>query len=186
MLTLRSVRLASALAAAAVVGLAAAGPVSADTPADTATVRTGATTPITGVGNDGSFLGGYFTATDFDIDPAGRLVANGTMTGTLTAAGMLQRQFSQPATLPVDRQETSPTNCRMVGLALGPAQTTVNGVGVAITQTELTVTMSQGPGSRQMIPLCDVATRVRDPNATDPGLINALNEIVRMAATVTS
>jgi hypothetical protein len=179
--SLSSIRLASALAAA-VVGLTAAGPA----PADAQTVRTGATTPITGIGSDGSFLGGYFTATDFGIDPAGRLVANGTMTGTLTAAGMLQREFSQPVTLPVDRQQSSPTTCRMVGMALGPADTTVNGVDVAIKQTELTITMSQGPGSRQVVPLCDVATRLRDPKATDPGLINSLNEIVRMAATVTS
>lgn len=168
----------------AIAALVAAGVIT--TPAavaDPGVVRTGATTPVTGAGSDGSFLGGFFTATDFGIDPAGRLIANGVLDGVLTAPGMLVRRFSQRVGLPVDRQNTYPTNCRMVDMALGPAQTTADGVAIEIKQTELTITIRQGPGSLQVVPLCQVSSRLRDPNATDPGLLSALNGIVAMAAT---
>ncbi len=165
-----------AAAAAAVFGLATTAPSTA-APGSTPTPST---TVITGMSGSGAMFGGYFTATDFAIEPAGRLVVNGILNGRLSAPGRLQTGVSQPVTLLVDRQNSS-TTCRMLNLAIGPGDTSAGGDPLHLKQAELTIMQKQGPGSRLLVPLCDAARRLRGP-VLDPAVLVPLNQIVQLVA----
>lgn len=160
--------------AAALIGAAApagAGPGTTPTPS---------TTVMGGMTDSGAMLTGYFTATNFAIDPGGQLVVDGMLNGHLSAAGRLQTGVSQPIILPVDRQNSS-TTCRMLDLALGPGKTSVGGDPLHLKQTELIIMQWQGPGSRLLMPFCDAARRLRGP-VLDPAVLIPLNEAVRLVA----
>ncbi len=148
--------------------------------ADPGSSPTRSTTVITGVTDSGAMFTGYFTATNFGMDPGGQLIVNGMLNGRLSAPGRLQAGVSQPITLPVDRQQSA-TNCLVFNLAIGPGDTGAGGDTLHLKQTEWTLMAGQGPGSRLVMPSCEIARRLRGPTV-DPAVVVPLNEIVRLVA----
>lgn len=154
--------------AAAVLGLAAAGP-SAAAPDDPRSVMVG------GQAGDGAMMGGQFVVTDITIGPAGQLLAHGTVSAALTGPpGSTQRRLRAPMTLPVDRG-ASVGHCRNLDLYLGPGDVTMAGVPVRVDRTDFNIPLQKGPGSRLMMPLCAVADLL--PSDDTIGLRDALNQV---------
>jgi len=103
----------------ALVALVAALALTAGT-ATAARPATSLTTPVAGTTNTGSALSGVATITGFALNSAGQLVANGTITGTLTdAAGAVTNLTDTTFSTIVTPAATGP-GCQILDLTLGP------------------------------------------------------------------
>lgn len=127
-----------------------------------------------------SILGGTFTVADVDLNPAGDLVATGSLIGTVTRPGALHSEVDEHLTLPVDLGQSTAT-CRALNLAIGPGDLIVAGEPMHMEQTPLNISMQQGPGSRLVIPLCAAGNLIKGNRPTaSPELRDVLDQILTL------
>lgn len=140
------------------------------------------TTLVGGVGGDDTFLNGEFAPARFHPDPAGYLVVDGHLTGTVTGPpGTTQKTVDQPVTLPIDRGASTGT-CWMIDLAMGPADQTLAGFPIHLDRTNLHIEAKQGLGSRLRVPMCAFAEALPDDAADSAQLSGILNHILELRA----
>lgn len=164
----------------ALLGLVAAIAVAAPTAALPPTEKGPAWVSVTGLAGNGAFLTGRFQPRHFGLDPRGGLVASGSLTGTLSRSGALQTSVDQQITLPVDRQPST-GSCRMINIAVGPADLGVSEVPLHMDQAIVNISMPQGPGSRLLVPLCAAGDALKQPPAQgDPILRELLNQMLSL------
>ena len=157
---------------AALVSIGTAGPSTAVPP------NTGGTSTanVTGKADNGATLSGTFKAANFAINSAGQLVANGTLTGTLTDPAGAAQQVSQQVALPVDTAQST-GSCQILDLVLGPLDLDLLGLVVHLDTVHLNITAQQGPGNLLGNLLCAVAGLLNGP-ANNNALLNLLNQIL--------
>lgn len=137
-----------------------------------------------GMAGDNVFLNAVFTANRFSLDPAGRLIVDGTLTGTITGPpGTLQKAVDQPVVLPIDRG-ASAASCWTIDLAVGPADQRLAGFPFHLDRSNLHVGVNQGPGSRLRMPMCAFSRALPDDGAGPAQLTDPLNEVVALRASV--
>ena len=125
--------------------------------------------PIVGSGTGGTFAG-TFRLTRF-VAGQGGVVANGVVTGVLTAADGTVTSIVQNVTAAVTPGTTS---CQILHLDLGPLNLNLLGLQVDLSRVVLDITAQPGPGNLLGNLLCGVANLLDDPN----GLAALLNQIL--------
>lgn len=146
------------------------------TAAASSTSTSALTTPVTGtIANAGGTLNGVLQITGFAVQN-GQLVANGTLTGTLTdAAGAVIGTIDQAVTLPI----TSATgSCTILHLTIGPIDLNLLGLQVTTNQIVLDITAQSGPGNLLGNLLCAVSHLLDNPAAPAGGLAALLNNLL--------
>lgn len=148
--------------------------------ASAAPVRTDAiTVPITAAQSGGT-LNGVFTLTNFAVNSAGQLVANGTFTGTATSAtGVVTNLVDAVVSSVVAPAQAAA--CRILDLTLGPLHLDLLGLVVDLNQVHLTITAVPGPGNLLGNLLCSVAHLLDSPGnpaAAIQNLLARLNDIL--------
>jgi hypothetical protein len=111
----------------------------------------------------GGVLDGVFEITDFAVNSAGQLVANGVFTGTATIGGITQ-EITTTASV-IITQVDAPGSCSILDLVLGPLHLDLLGLVVDLNQVVLHVTAETGSGKLLGNLLCTV-TRLLDGNAS--------------------
>lgn len=140
------------------------------------------TTIVAGMAGDDVFLNGDFAPARFHPDPAGYLVVDGQLTGTVTGPpGTMQKKVDQPVTLPIDRG-ASTGSCWMIDLAMGPADRNVAGMPIHLDRANVHIEVKQGPGSRLRTPMCAFAEALPDDSADTAQLSAILNHILDLRA----
>jgi hypothetical protein len=159
-----------ALAALAAAGLAV---LAGTTEAATAGPATQSlSVPITSTQSGGT-LDGVFNITNFAVNTAGQLVANGTFTGTLTdALGNVTNLSGTTVSSAVTNQATG-GGCQVLDLVLGPLHLDLLGLVVDLNQVHLNITAQPGPGNLLGNLLCGVAHLLDGGNTS--GLSNLLS-----------
>ena len=154
---------------------AAAAAPSAPSAAKTPTPKT---VPITGtITNAPGTFSGVLNLTGFAVNSAGQLVANGTLSGTVTdtAGNTLATLSGQAVQLPVNMANTTAT-CQILHLDLGPLDLTLLGLHVHLNEVVLDITAQQGGGLLGDL-LCGIANLLNGGGAlTD--LAGLLNQVV--------
>lgn len=138
-----------------------------------------ATMDITGRAADGGMLGGYFEPAHFVVAPDGHLVADGAAWGSVSRPGALQTKVDEQITLPVDWGQATAT-CRMMDLAVGPADLPMAATTMHVDQMVLNVSMPQGPGSRLLLPLCAMGNLLKQRPLDEAQLATVLNAILAL------
>lgn len=155
------------VAAAAVASLAAfVSPTAAAPP----TVG-GVTAPINAQTAQG-LLSGTFTVTNFGVNSAGQIVANGVFNGTLARAPVT----NQPASAPITQQQVGGT-CTILDLTLGPLHLDLLGLVVDLNQVHLVITGERGPGNLLGNLLCALAGLLDGSSANTMAINQLLNRI---------
>lgn len=158
----------AATAVTAVVGMATAAPAGA-APATAIIAGEGTGTEV--------FVNGHFTIGRFGVDSSGHLLADGTLRGEITGPpGSTQKKIDLPIAIPVDRWASS-GNCAMTDLALGPLHHDLAGYPVRLDRTNLHIEVRDGPGSRLLLPLCELDDVVRNDAADDARVAVVLNHM---------
>jgi len=112
---------------------------------------------------------GVLNITGFAVQK-GKVVANGTLTGTVNG-----QQINQAVTLPVT---TGQHSCDILHLTLGPLHLNLLGLVVDLNQINLDITAQQGSGNLLGNLLCSVA-KLLDGNGNATGkLVGLLNDIL--------
>ena len=125
-------------------------------------------------GSGATLTNGLFTITRFAVQE-GKIVAIGTLTGTLTNTATGQStQLNQTATVPVQNMQGS---CEILNLTLGPIN--LNLLGLVIQTNTINVRIAAQPGSGNLLGnlLCAVA-KLLDSNAAAGAIVNLLNKIL--------
>jgi hypothetical protein len=122
----------------------------------------------------GGVLDGVFEITDFAVNSAGQLVANGVFTGTATIGGVTQ-EITAAASV-ILAQAEAPGSCSILDLVLGPLHLDLLGLVVDLNQVVLHVTAQTGSGKLLGNLLCTV-TRLLDGNAS-PNAVQALLDLL--------
>jgi len=126
----------------------------------------------------GGVLDGVFTITDFAVNSAGQLVANGVFTGTATIGGVTQALTTTASVILAD---VSPgASCSILDLTLGPIHLDLLGLVVDLNEVNLDVTGQTGPGKLLGNLLCTV-TGLLDGNAAQTAvqrLLDLLNGLL--------
>jgi len=132
--------------------------------------------PVTGTGTAGT-LSGVFNLTSFAFQN-GQLLANGTLTGTVTAADGTVTSIVQTVSAAVSGG-TLPSSCNILHLVLGPI--TLNLLGLQITTNQIVLDITAIPGAGNLLGnlLCDVANLLNNPSATLANLLNQILAILR-------
>ena len=142
--------------------------------------------PVTGAGATGEKFAGTFTLQRFATDDAGKLVAVGTIAGTLTdASGQALGSAFQTVALPVvvngggqaaQTVVVSPqaVSCPILHLDLGPLSLNLLGLQVNLSRVVLDITAVPGAGNLLGNLLCSVANLLNNPSA----LAQLLNQIL--------
>ena len=125
--------------------------------------------PITGTGGGGTFAG-TFTLQRF-ANQAGQVVAQGIVSGTLTAADGTVSSIVKNVALPA---AVTDATCQILHLDLGPLSLDILGLQVNLSRVVLDITAQSGAGNLLGNLLCGVANLLNDPN----GLVKALNGIL--------
>jgi hypothetical protein len=164
----------------ALVALVAAFSLMAATASAAPPVQTDAVTvPITSAQTGGT-LNGVFTLTNFAVNSANQLVANGTFTGTLTdAAGVVTNLVNTAVSSVVTPAQAGP-GCQILDLVLGPLHLDLLGLVVDLNQVHLNITAVPGPGNLLGNLLCAVA-HLLDGTGSGNGLqalVDRLNAIL--------
>jgi hypothetical protein len=134
---------------------------------------TSLTTPVAGTTNTGGTLSGVATITSFALNSAGQLVANGTITGTLTDAVGTVTNLAGTTFSTIVTPAASGPGCQVLDLTLGPLNLNLLGLVVTLNQVHLNITAVPGPGNLLGNLLCSV-THLLD-NGNTAGLQNLLN-----------
>jgi hypothetical protein len=165
--------LTGALAALVAVLALTAGTATAADPA------TSLTTPVAGTTNTGSALSGVATITGFALNSAGQLVANGTITGTLTDATGAVTNLTDTTFSTIVTPAASGPGCQILDLTLGPLNLNLLGLVVTLNQVHLNITAVPGPGNLLGNLLCSV-THLLDSGNTGglQSLLNILNGLL--------
>jgi hypothetical protein len=125
--------------------------------------------PIVGSGTGGTFAG-TFQLQRF-VAGQGGVVANGVVTGVLTAADGTVTSIVQNVTATVTPGTTS---CQILHLDLGPLNLNLLGLNVNLSRVVLDITAQPGAGNLLGNLLCSVANLLNNPT----GLANLLNQIL--------
>jgi hypothetical protein len=128
--------------------------------------------PITGTGPGGAVFNGTFTLTNFALNSANQLVANGILTGTLTRGGATLGSVVRNVSLLLDTAQSNAT-CQILHLELGPLDLNLLGLRVQLNRVVLDITAIPGGGLLGDL-LCAV-TNLLNPNGA---LVNLLNQIL--------
>jgi hypothetical protein len=102
----------------------------------------------------GGVLDGVFTITDFAVNSAGQLVANGVFTGTATIGGITQDITTTASVILADVAPGG--SCSILDLVLGPLHLDLLGLVVDLNQVVLNVTAETGSGKLLGNLLCTV------------------------------
>lgn len=117
----------------------------------------------------GNLTNGVLNITSFAVKK-GKVVANGTLTGTVNG-----QQINQAVSLPVT---TGQHSCEILNLQLGPLDLNLLGLRVQLNQVNLDITAVQGSGNLLGNLLCEVA-KLLDGNGRALGkLAGLLNDIL--------
>lgn len=127
------------------------------------------TVPVTGSGG-GSTFAGTLKLEQFAASQGG-VVANGLLTGILTAADGTVTSVVQTVSLPV---QVGTSSCQILHLDLGPLSLNLLGLQVSLNQVVLDISAQPGPGNLLGNLLCDVANLLNNPS----GLATLLNQIL--------
>ena len=142
--------------------------------------------PVAGKTAAGDTFDGTFTLHRFATDSNNKLVAVGTVAGTLTGAngqviGTAFQTVSIPAT--VNNGAPGPTaaavaqvtaSCSILHLDLGPLHLNLLGLQIDLSQVVLDITAVPGAGNLLGNLLCSIANLLNDPS----GLAQILNQIL--------
>jgi hypothetical protein len=133
------------------------------------------TVPITSTQSGGA-LSGVFTLTNFALNDAGQLVANGTFTGTLTNSitGDVTNLLDTAVSSVVTPSASGP-GCQILDLTLGPLNLNVLGLVITLNQVHLNITAQPGPGNLLGNLLCSVAHLLDNTNASNNALQNLVD-----------
>jgi hypothetical protein len=131
------------------------------------------TVPITAVQSGGA-LNGVFAITNFALNDAGQLVANGTFNGTLTDAGGTVTNLVNTAVSSVVTPAQTSGGCQILDLTLGPLHLDLLGVAVDLNQVHLNITAQPGPGNLLGNLLCAVTHLLDNTGGGTAGLQNLL------------
>lgn len=142
-------------------------PVTAQAPA--ARTANAITVPVTGSGS-GSTFAGTLKLEQFAVSQ-GQVVANGLLTGVLTAADGTATSIVQTVSLPV---QTSGATCPILHLDLGPLNLNLLGLQVKLNEVVLDISAQPGAGNLLGNLLCSVTNLLNNPS----GLANVLNQIL--------
>jgi hypothetical protein len=119
----------------------------------------------------GGVLDGVFQITDFAVNSAGQLVANGVFTGTATIGGITQDLTTTASVILASTDAAGA--CSILDLVLGPLHLDVLGLVVDLNQVNLDITAQSGPGKLLGNLLCTV-TGLLDGNAS----LNAVQRLL--------
>lgn len=128
------------------------------------------TVPVTGAGG-GSTFAGTFKLQQFAVSQ-GQVVANGLLTGIVTAANGTTTSVVQTISMPV--QVGSNSTCQILHLDLGPLSLNLLGLQVNLSEIVLDITAQSGSGNLLGNLLCSVANLLNNPSS----LANLLNQIL--------
>lgn len=158
-----------ALAALLVFGttLVVSHPVVAQAP--TAPTASTITVPVTGSGG-GSTFAGTFKLEQFAASQGG-VVANGLLTGILTAADGTATSVVQTVSMPA---QVGTSSCQILHLDLGPLNLNLLGLQVSLNEVVLDISAQPGAGNLLGNLLCSVTNLLNNPS----GLANLLNQIL--------
>lgn len=137
----------------------------------------GVTLPVTGTTSSGGTFNGSYNIQHF-ANQGGKLVAIGTLTGTLTnAAGAVVGDVTNvPVQVPV---AAASGTCSVLDLTLGPLDLNLLGLMVHLNTVHLNITAQSGSGNLLGNLLCAVS-HVLDGNAPLGALSGLLNHILRL------
>lgn len=127
------------------------------------------TVPVTGAGGGATFAG-TFKLQQFAVSQ-GQLVANGLLSGIVTAANGTTTSVVQSVSIPAQVVDPS---CQILHLDLGPLNLNLLGLQVSLNQIVLDITAQSGPGNLLGNLLCSVANLLNNPS----GLAGLLNQIL--------
>jgi hypothetical protein len=125
--------------------------------------------PVTGSGS-GSTFAGTFKLQQFAVSQ-GQVVANGLLSGIVTAANGTVTSVVQTVSIPVQAADST---CQILHLDLGPLNLNLLGLQVSLNEIILDITAQSGPGNLLGNLLCGVANLLNNPS----GLANLLNQIL--------
>lgn len=133
------------------------------------------TVPVTGTAPGNTFSGTY-TITHF-VNQGGNLLAQGTLSGTLTntASGATQNVSNVPVQVPV---AAATATCSILDLTLGPLDLNLLGLMVHLDTVHLTITAQSGPGNLLGNLLCAVSNLLNGGGAPLGALAGLLNQIL--------
>ena len=166
-------------AVAALMALAATLAITAGTAGAAPPAQTQAlSVPITAPTSAGA-LNGVFAITNFAINSAGQLVANGTFTGTLTDANGVVTNVVDTVSSVITPAATG-GGCRVLDLVLGPLHLDLLGLVVDLNQVHLNITAQPGPGNLLGNLLCAVTHLLDGPGSGNgiTALLNRLNTLL--------
>jgi hypothetical protein len=141
-------------------------------PLHAATASASTQLPVVGSVTGGGSMTGTFSITKFTAE-GGRLMAIGTVTGTVTNAAGLVTTFLQSVSVPVSNVIGS---CEILHLDLGPISLDLLGLHVDLSRIVLDITAQAGAGNLLGNLLCTVANLLNDPT----GLAKLLNQILAL------
>ena len=121
----------------------------------------------------GDVLNGVFDITNFVVNSAGQLVAQGVFTGTATIGGITQEITSAANVIVTAAQATGP--CTILTLDLGPLHLDLLGLNVDLSAVSLDVTAQPGAGKLLGNLLCAVSGLL-DNNAAQ----NAIQQLINL------
>jgi hypothetical protein len=151
--------------------------VAATTTATAAPPRPAATVNISAA-DTGGVLSGVFDITNFVVNSAGQLVAQGVFTGTATINGVAQEITSTASVILSTAQATGP--CTILTLDLGPLHLDLLGLNVDLSAVTLDITAQPGAGKLLGNLLCTVSGLLDNNNV--PGaiqqLLNLINQLL--------
>jgi hypothetical protein len=122
------------------------------------------------------------TITGFALNSAGQLVANGTLSGTLTdATGAVTTITNTVFSTVVTPSVTGP-GCQILDLVLGPLNLDLLGLVVTTNLIHLNITAVPGPGNLLGNLLCAVVHLLDGPRASPTGVQTLLGILNRLLA----
>jgi hypothetical protein len=127
----------------------------------------------------GDVLNGVFDITNFVVNSAGQLVAEGVFTGTATIGGVTQEITSTASVILTAAQAAG--SCSIVDLDLGPLHLDLLGLVVDLNEVHLDVTGQTGAGKLLGNLLCTVTGLLDNNNAASAAiqrLIDLLNGLL--------
>ena len=135
--------------------------------------------PVTAAQSGGA-LNGVVNITNFVLNSAGQVVANGTFTGTYTDAANNVTQLTNAALSGVLSGAPAAGGCQILDLVLGPLDLNVLGLVVHLDTVHLNITAQPGPGNLLGNLLCSVANLLNNNGSGGglQGLVNLLNRIL--------
>jgi hypothetical protein len=128
-----------------------------------------ASVPVAGSGGGGTFAG-TLQLQQFAVSQ-GQVVANGLLSGVLTAANGTTTSVLQTVSLPV---AVGTSSCQVLHLDLGPLSLTLLGLQVSLNHIVLDITAQPGAGNLLGNLLCSVANLLDNPAS----LVSTLNQIL--------